>query len=121
MHIPVDVPVRVTLVSEDVIHAFYLPELRLKQDVVPGMQIPAWFQAMRTGEFTVGCAELCGLQHYRMKGTLTVLSADEFNAWNAQQAAAAGGAPGASAVAAAPALDDEAAGSPVVAAASHSH
>jgi len=104
MNIPVDVPVRITLESEDVIHSFYLPELRLKQDAVPGMSIPAWFQATRTGEFTVGCAELCGLQHYRMKGTLTVMSADEFNAWNAQQSMAAAGAAGsANTVSAAPA------------------
>ena len=121
MHVPVNVPVRITLVSEDVIHSFYLPELRLKQDAVPGMQIPAWFEATQTGEYTVGCAELCGLQHYRMKGTLTVLSADQFNAWNAQQVAAAGAAPGTTPALAAPVMNNEAAGSPVVAAASHAH
>jgi cytochrome c oxidase subunit 2 len=122
MHVPVNTPVRVTLVSEDVIHSFYLPELRLKQDAVPGMQIPAWFQATQTGEYTVGCAELCGLQHYRMKGTLTVVSQDEFNAWTAQQiAAAAGAGDGTAPALASPGTTNEAAGSPVMAAASHAH
>jgi cytochrome c oxidase subunit 2 len=117
MSIPVNVPVRITLQSEDVIHSFYLPELRLKQDAVPGMDIPAWFQATRTGEFTVGCAELCGLQHYRMKGTLTVLSAEEFGAWNAQQVAAGPTAPAPSPGTAL----NAAAGPPRVAAAGHAH
>jgi cytochrome c oxidase subunit 2 len=81
------------------------------------MDIPAWFQATRTGEFTVGCAELCGLQHYRMKGTLTVLSAEEFGAWSAQQVAAAPATPAPS-----PGMAlNAAAGSPRVAAAGHAH
>lgn len=93
LHVPVDVPIRVMLKSEDVIHSFFLPELRLKQDAVPGMDIPAWFQATRAGSFTVGCAELCGLGHYKMKGTLTVHTGDDWNQWyTQQQVAAASGA-----------------------------
>lgn len=96
LHIPANTVVRVQLQSEDVIHSFYLPELRLKQDAVPGMVIPAWFEATQPGEYTVGCAELCGLGHYRMKGTMTVLAAGDWESWYRQEqqavAAAAGGA-----------------------------
>ena len=123
LHVPVDVPVRITLQSEDVIHSFYLPQLRLKQDAVPGMHIPAWFEATLPGEYTVGCAELCGLGHYRMKGALTVHSAADWQQWYTQEqqrtaAAQAGGAPLAADGAAA---DDGAAGATVLAAAAHSH
>lgn len=92
LRIPVDRPVRVTLTAEDVIHSFFLPEFRVKQDAVPGMEIPVWFQATRTGEFVLGCAELCGLGHYRMRGTVTVHTAEEFDAWQREQSAQAGAA-----------------------------
>jgi cytochrome c oxidase subunit II len=93
LHIPVNSKVRATLESEDVIHSFYLPNFRLKQDAVPGMRIPIWFDATKTGQYQIACAELCGLGHYRMKGAVTVHTAEEFSAWSAQQAAtaAAGG------------------------------
>jgi cytochrome c oxidase subunit 2 len=91
LHVPVNVPIRVTLQAEDVIHSFYLPELRLKQDAVPGMHIPAWFQATRAGTYTIGCAELCGLGHYKMKGSLTVHSAEAWPQWLASQKVAATG------------------------------
>ncbi|MGH7502475.1 MAG: cytochrome c oxidase subunit II [Longimicrobiales bacterium] len=95
LHVPVNTAVHVSLQSEDVIHSFYLPELRLKQDAVPGMQILAWFEATRTGEYTVGCAELCGLGHYRMKGAMTVHSAADWASWNTQKIAAAANRSGA--------------------------
>src|SRR5688572_3771916 len=93
LHIPVNAKVRGTLESEDVIHSFYLPNFRLKQDAVPGMRIPIWFEATKTGNYEIACAELCGLAHYRMKAAVTVHTAEEFQAWSAQQAAtaAAGG------------------------------
>jgi cytochrome c oxidase subunit II len=89
LHIPVGVTVHVHLTAEDVIHSFFLPEFRVKQDAVPGMQIPTWFEATRTGEFPIGCAELCGLGHYRMRGTLFVHDAAGFEQWQAEQVAAA--------------------------------
>ena len=92
LRIPVDRPVRITLTAEDVIHSFFLPEFRVKQDAVPGMEIPVWFQATRTGEFVLGCAELCGLGHYRMRGTVTVQTAEEFDAWQREQSTQAGAA-----------------------------
>lgn len=82
MHVPVGVPVHLMLESEDVIHSFFVPEFRVKQDLVPGMRIPAWFEATRTGEFAIGCAELCGLGHYRMSGTVIVQTAEEFERWH---------------------------------------
>lgn len=81
LYIPVGRPVRVTLTAEEVIHSFFLPNFRVKQDAVPGMEIPVWFEATRTGEYVLGCAELCGNGHYRMRGFVTVLPAAVFDAW----------------------------------------
>ena len=89
LHIPVDRPVVVQLMAQDVIHSFFLPEFRVKQDAVPGMITPVWFEATRTGEFTLACAELCGLGHYTMSGTVIVHSQADFQDWLAQQQAAA--------------------------------
>ena len=89
LHIPVGRPVRVTLRAEDVIHSFFLPHFRVKQDAVPGMDIAVWFEATRPGEFVLGCAELCGLGHYRMQGAVTVYAAGEFEAWQRSEALAA--------------------------------
>lgn len=83
--IPVDTPIVVMLTSEDVIHSFFLPEFRVKQDAVPGMTIPVWFQAMQTGEFALACAELCGTGHTTMGGRVTVLSRDDYDRWLAQE------------------------------------
>jgi len=82
MHVPMGKPVRVRLRSKDVIHSFFLPNLRVKQDAVPGMGIEVWFTPTRAGQYEIACAELCGLAHYRMKGFLTIdESQDAFNKW----------------------------------------
>ena len=82
MHVPVGKPVRVRLRSKDVIHSFFLPNFRVKQDAVPGMGIEVWFTPTKAGVYEVACAELCGLGHYRMKAALTVdASQDAFNKW----------------------------------------
>ena len=81
MHVPVHRPVAVTLRSKDVIHSFFLPLLRIKQDVVPGMPTRTWFEATRTGQLEIVCAELCGLGHYRMRGFLTIETEAEWRAW----------------------------------------
>ncbi len=62
----------------------------MKQDAVPGMTIPVWFEATRTGEFPLACAELCGLGHYRMRASLTVHEAADFDRWQAEEIAASG-------------------------------
>src|SRR5438552_5631289 len=82
MHVPVGKPVRVRLRSKDVIHSFFLPNFRVRQDAVPGMGIEVWFTPTRAGQYEVACAELCGLAHYRMKAALTVDESEEkFNEW----------------------------------------
>lgn len=81
-------PVRIRLHSKDVIHSFFLPHLRVKQDAVPGMTPEMIFLPTRTGEFELACAELCGLAHYRMRGFFQVMSAQQFDDWLREQAAA---------------------------------
>jgi cytochrome c oxidase subunit II len=81
LHLPVGRVVHVHLTAEDVIHSFFLPEFRVKQDAVPGMSIPVWFEPTTVGTYALGCAELCGNGHYRMRGTVTVYDADEFDRW----------------------------------------
>lgn len=86
MHIVKDQPVRVRVGSTDVIHNFHVPQMRVKQDAVPGMTIELWFTPTRSGEFEIACAELCGLGHYRMKGLLTVDDTEEqFQQWLNEQ------------------------------------
>ena len=89
LHIPVGRPVVVQLMAQDVIHSFFLPEFRVKQDAVPGMITPVWFEATQTGEYTLACAELCGLGHYTMGGTVVVHTQADFQNWLAEQQTAA--------------------------------
>ncbi len=88
LHMPVGQPVVVRLTSKDVIHSFFLPQFRMKQDAVPGMMGRVWLQATKTGHWEIACAELCGLGHYRMKGFLTVETPQELAAWLAATKAA---------------------------------
>lgn len=87
LHIPVDEEVLVQLESMDVLHDFFLPNLRIKQDAVPGMAIPVWFRATDVGTFDLVCAELCGWGHYKMKGRLTIESRASFDQWLAKMGA----------------------------------
>ena len=84
LHVPEDQPVKIELTAEDVIHSLFVPSFRIKQDAVPGMEIPMWFQATERGEFELACAELCGLGHYRMKARVTVHARDEYERWLAE-------------------------------------
>jgi cytochrome c oxidase subunit 2 len=81
LHVPVGQVVEVVLRSTDVIHSFFLPHLRLKQDVVPGREIPAWFEATKPGQYEMPCAELCGFGHSGMKGWLYVHTPEEYAKW----------------------------------------
>lgn len=85
LHLPVNKPVIIQLSSKDVIHSFGVPLLRVKQDAVPGMTIPLWFEPNKTGEFEVVCSQLCGLGHYRMKGFITVHEGADYEAWLSAQ------------------------------------
>jgi cytochrome c oxidase subunit 2 len=81
LHVPVNKVVHVILRSKDVIHSFFLPNLRLKQDVMPGRTIEAWFEATKPGRYPLPCAELCGFGHSGMEGSLIVHSLDEYEKW----------------------------------------
>ncbi len=84
IYVPADTPVVFHLKSRDVLHAFFVPQFRLKQDAVPGLTIPVWFQA-EEGSYDLICAELCGWGHYKMAGRVHVIPKDEFERWLADQ------------------------------------
>jgi len=88
LHLVVGQAVSVLLTSEDAIHSFFIPQFRIKQDAVPGMNIRVWFQPTEVGEYELGCAELCGLGHYRMRATVTVHSREDFDRWARERALA---------------------------------
>ena len=81
MHVPVDRNIIVKLRTRDVLHAFWLKNARLKQDLLPGQTIPQWFNIFKQGEYEIACAELCGIGHTRMRGNLIVESQEAFDAW----------------------------------------
>ncbi|MCZ6649530.1 MAG: cytochrome c oxidase subunit II [Acidobacteria bacterium] len=93
MHLPVDKPAIVRISSKDVIHSFNLPQMRIKQDAIPGLQIPVWFvptvttAEMRTRKgdedynYEIACAQLCGNSHYSMRGFLTIDTPQEYQEW----------------------------------------
>jgi cytochrome c oxidase subunit 2 len=81
LRVPVGKPVELLLTSQDVIHSFYLPAFKVKQDVVPGMETRLWFQPTSTGTYVVLCAEYCGLQHSYMLSKLAVLPEADFDLW----------------------------------------
>lgn len=85
MHIPFNKPVVIYLRSKDVIHSLYIPAFRVKQDAVPGMVTRTWFVPKRKGTFEFACAELCGSQHYAMKGTLIVEDEAKVKEWLNEQ------------------------------------
>ena len=87
MAIPVNRPVSVLLRSKDVTHTFFVPQLRVKQDAVPGMGIRVHFTATKPGEYEIACAELCGMQHYKMRGRLLVMTEAEYEKWLKDRAA----------------------------------
>jgi len=81
LHIPVGKTIRVLLKSRDVIHSFFIPQARFKQDAVPGHDIPAWFKITKPGKYEIPCAELCGFGHSGMRGWLYVHPLDEYERW----------------------------------------
>jgi cytochrome c oxidase subunit II len=81
LHVPLGQAVRLTMTSQDVIHSFFIPAFRVKQDVLPGRYTQLWFTATRLGAFPLTCAEYCGLDHSKMGGVVVVLSPAEFGRW----------------------------------------
>lgn len=97
--VPAGRPVKLIMTSRDVIHSFFVPEFRVKQDVVPGRYTTVWFEARRAGIYDIFCTEYCGTGHSTMRGQVVVLSAEDYGRWltaagaQAGQAPPAGGAP----------------------------
>ena len=87
LHIPVATPIYLKLRSQDVVHSFYLPNFRTKIDAVPGSTTRLWFEAVDTGTFEIGCAQHCGVSHYKMRAQLFSTSADDFRRWSERAAA----------------------------------
>lgn len=85
LRLPVDRPVKMVLRSKDVLHDFYVPQFRAKMDLVPGIVTYFWLTPTRTGTFEILCAELCGIGHHMMRGTVIVEKGADFDAWLAQQ------------------------------------
>ncbi len=81
LHVPVGVPVKLTMTSQDVIHDFYIPAFRVKKDVLPGRYSSIWFQATETGTFHLFCAQYCGTNHSEMIGWVYVMSPTDYAAW----------------------------------------
>jgi cytochrome c oxidase subunit 2 len=81
LHIPAGVPVRMIMTSEDVIHGFYIPAFRIKQDVLPGRYTSEWFRATRPGEYHLFCSQYCGTEHSGMIGTVHVMEPSQYQSW----------------------------------------
>jgi len=79
--IPVGRPILLRMHAKDVNHSFYVPELRIQQDFVPGLVIPLHFTATRTGKYEIVCTQLCGLGHYNMRAYVEVMSPEQFDQW----------------------------------------
>jgi cytochrome c oxidase subunit 2 len=85
LHVPVGEPIRLAMTSEDVIHSFFAPEFRIKQDVLPGRYTRAWFNATKIGTYHLLCTQLCGTEHARMTGEIAVMARPDFARWLAAQ------------------------------------
>jgi cytochrome c oxidase subunit 2 len=81
LHVPTGTPVRLRMISEDVIHSFFIPAFRVKRDVLPGRYAELWFEATRPGEYDLYCTEYCGTDHADMRGKVVVMDPSDYTAW----------------------------------------
>jgi len=81
LHVPIGVPIRLLITSEDVLHAFSLPAFRIKRDAIPGTMTTTWFEATKVGQYHLFCAEYCGTNHSVMGGTVHVMEKDAYQRW----------------------------------------
>ena len=93
LRVPLGKPVKLIIHSEDVIHSFFVPAFRIKQDAVPGMRTNLWFQATEAGTFDILCAQYCGLEHAHMRAKLIVLFEEDFANWYRSRLGAVAGLP----------------------------
>jgi cytochrome c oxidase subunit 2 len=85
VHLPLGRPIKVVLRSKDVLHDYFVPQIRARMDMVPGMVTYFWFTPTRAGTYEILCAELCGIGHYAMRGSMVVEQEPAFRAWLSQQ------------------------------------
>ena len=88
LHVPLGRPVKLTMTSQDVIHSFYVPAFRVKQDVLPGRYTSLWFEPSKLGRYHLYCAEYCGTNHSTMGGWVTVMEPVDFQRWLTRKAGA---------------------------------
>jgi len=88
LRLPVNKVALLKMYSKDVIHSFFVPEFRIKQDILPGMEMPLWVEPTKTGKFEIACAQLCGFAHALMRGDVYVQTQEEFDAWYKSRLAA---------------------------------
>ena len=81
LHLPEREEIVIQIQSQDVLHSFFLPNMRIKQDVVPGMKQFVWFRPNKSGTYDIVCAELCGWGHYKMRGRMVIESPEKFETW----------------------------------------
>lgn len=81
LHVPINQPVKLVMTSQDVIHSFFVPAFRIKQDVLPGRYTTMWFEATKTGEYHLFCTEYCGTDHSKMIGTVIAMEPQDYERW----------------------------------------
>lgn len=81
LHVPVNRPIELVMTSQDVIHSFFVPAFRMKQDVLPGRYTSLWFTPTKAGRYQLFCAEFCGTSHSQMRGTIIVMTPTEYSDW----------------------------------------
>jgi cytochrome c oxidase subunit 2 len=86
MNLPIGKPVVIMLSSKDVIHSLGLPQMRVKQDAIPGIVQPVWFTPTQVGRWDIACSQLCGLGHFRMKAVYEIQTQEAFDAWLTEEA-----------------------------------
>ena len=87
VNLPVNIPVIAYLTTMDVIHSLGITSMRVKQDAIPGMEIPVWWEPTVVGEYEINCSQLCGLSHYRMRGALNIMSQADYQSFLAEAGA----------------------------------
>jgi len=87
LNLPVDTPVIAYLSTMDVIHSFGITSMRVKQDAIPGMEIPVWWEPTLMGDYEINCSQLCGLGHYRMRGFLTIMNQADYQSFLTEEGA----------------------------------